>query len=98
MTWRARSRIRFALALLLLCAVTVGQSAALTSAHAQHQSQDHGCLVCYAGSLPFLQSTSATPLAPVLRIAWLESTPHFEATHDGRPATRSSRAPPAELL
>jgi hypothetical protein len=95
MTWRARTRIRYALALLLLCAVTVGQSAALTSAHVQHQAQDHGCLVCYAGSLPFLQSSTGAPLAPVLRIAWLESPPDFEATHDSRPAARSSRAPPA---
>jgi hypothetical protein len=92
---RAPNRIRYALALLLLCAVTVGQSAALTSAHAQHQAQDHGCLVCYAGSLPFLQSSTGAPLAPVLRVAWLESPPEFEATHDARPAARSSRAPPA---
>jgi hypothetical protein len=95
MTRSAGYRIRYALALLLLCAVTVGQSAALTSEHVRHQAQDHGCLVCYAGALPFLQSSTAAPLAPVLRIAWLESAPDFEATHDARPATRSSRAPPA---
>ena len=95
MTRSAPNRIRYALALLLLCAVVVGQSAALTSAHERHQAQDHGCLVCYAGSLPFLQSSTGAPLAPVLRIAWLESPPDFAATHDARPAARSSRAPPA---
>jgi len=95
MTRSARYRIRYAFALLLLCAVTVGQSAALTSAHERHQAQDRGCLVCYAGSLPFLQSSAGAPLVPVLRIAWLESPPDFEATRDARPAARSSRAPPA---
>ena len=95
MTGRGRHRVQYALVLLLLCAVTVGQSAALTSAHAQHQAQDHGCLVCYAGSLPFLQSSTGAPLVPVMQVAWLESPPDFEATHDARPAARSSRAPPA---
>jgi hypothetical protein len=95
MTRGASRRIQFALALLLLCAVTVGQTAALTGAHERHQAQDHGCLVCFAGSLPFLQSSTGAPLAPVLRVAWLESKPDFEAKHDARPAARSSRAPPA---
>jgi len=95
MTSRARNRIQYAPLLFLLCAVTVGQSAALTSVHEQHQAQDHGCLICYAGSLPFLQSSIGAPLAPVLRIAWLESPPDFAATHDALPAARSSRAPPA---
>ena len=95
MTRRARNRIRYALVLLLLCAVTAGQTLALTSAHERHQAQDHGCLVCYVGSLPFLESTTEAPAAPVLLVRWLESPPDFEATHDARPATRSSRAPPA---
>lgn len=95
MTRGARRRIQYALALLLLCAVTAGQTAALTAPHEQHQAQDHGCLVCLAGSLPFLQASIGVPEVPVLRIAWLESTPDFEAKHDARPTARSSRAPPA---
>jgi hypothetical protein len=94
----ANHRIQYVLVLLLVCAVTAGQSAALTVAHERHQAQDHGCMVCNAGSLPFLQSSTCASLAPVLRIAWLDSPPDFEATHDVRPSARSSRAPPAESL
>jgi hypothetical protein len=87
---------RYALALLLLCVVTFGQSAALTGAHEQHRAQDHGCLVCYAGSLPFLESAiGATAPVPVLLRVWLKSPADIEATHEAGIAIRSSRAPPA---
>ena len=95
MTVAAGDRIRCALVLLLLCAVTIGQSAALTATHEQHRAHDHGCLVCQVGSMPFLESPATAPLAPILLIRWLESVPDFEAAHDARPAARSSRAPPA---
>ncbi|MGP8244455.1 MAG: hypothetical protein ACLQVN_08030 [Bryobacteraceae bacterium] len=95
MTARAHSRIRSALVLLLLCAVTLGQSAALTSTHALHRAQNHDCPVCYLGSLPFLESTAEAPAAPVWLVIRLESPRDFEATHDVRPAARFSRAPPA---
>jgi hypothetical protein len=81
--------------LFLLCAVAVEQSVALTSAHEQHQAQDHVCLVCYVGALPFLRSTTNVAVAPVLLVRWLEPPPDFEATHDALPAARTSRAPPA---
>jgi hypothetical protein len=95
MTRRARNRIRYGLVLLLLCAVTAGQTAALTSAHERHQAHDHGCLVCYVGSLPLVECTTEAPAAPVFLVRWLVSPPEFSASHDARPATRSSRAPPA---
>ena len=95
MTVRAHNRIRSTFVLLLLCAVTLGQSAALTSTHELHRAQNHSCLVCYVGSLPFLESTAEAPVDPVWLVARLESPPDFEAPRDVRPAARSSRAPPA---
>ncbi len=92
--WIAHLRTRCALVLILLCAVAVVQSAALTSEHEQHRATDHGCLVCVAGSLPFLEPSTGAPLAPVLRIQWLESAPDFETANDARITERSSRAPP----
>lgn len=93
-SWIAHLRTRATLVLVLLCAVAVVQSAALTSEHEQHRSTDHGCVVCLVGTLPFLEPSTGAPLAPVLRIQWLESVPDFETANDARPTERSSRAPP----
>jgi hypothetical protein len=95
MTRRPHHEMQCVIALLLLFAITAGQTAALTGAHERHRTQDHGCLVCYAGSLLFLQSSTGVPLDPVLGFAWLESTPDFDAQFDDCPAASSSRAPPA---
>ncbi|MGA1994815.1 MAG: hypothetical protein ABSH45_03455 [Bryobacteraceae bacterium] len=95
MTGRAHNRIRPAFVLFLLFAVILGQSAALTSTHALHRADNHGCPVCYLGSLPLLESTAEVPVAPVWLVARLESPPDFEGTHDVCPAAHSSRAPPA---
>ena len=79
---------------LLVCAVAIAQSAALTSEHEQHRATDHGCLVCIAGSLPFLEPGTRSPVAPVLFVEWMESAPDFEAANAPRSAARSCRAPP----
>jgi hypothetical protein len=89
------SGLRTAFALLLLCAILVGQSAALTSTHELHRAQGHACQVCYLGSLPFLESAGEASVAPVWLVARLECRPRSDTPHDRRPAARSSRAPPA---
>jgi hypothetical protein len=90
------SRWRFALALLLLCCVSFGQIAVLSSSHAQHRMQGHECPVCFAGSLPFLSSPGGDAAsAPVLLVQWLEFLPNLEVLYDSGPAASSSRAPPA---
>jgi len=96
MIGRAYSHIGLTLVLLVLCGVAATQSAALTSTHEQHRCYDHGCLICHVGSLPFLESIGPAPLAPVLRVQWLESAPDFEAAHEASSAPGSSRAPPAQ--
>jgi hypothetical protein len=95
MAGRKSIRFRYALAFILLFAIICGQAAALSLTHEQHKAQDHGCLICFAGSLPFVGPTASAPAAPVMALAWLESSPDIEGTRDARLTLRSSRAPPA---
>jgi hypothetical protein len=95
MTGRTSIRFRYALAFVLLFAIICGQAAALSPTHEQHKAQDHGCLICFAGSLPFVEPTAGAPAAPVMAVAWRASSPDIEATRDVRLTLRSSRAPPA---
>ncbi len=95
MAGRTGIRLRYALALVLLCAILCGQSAALTSVHQQHKAQDAGCLVCMLGSMPFLGPTAAAPVAQILLLGWLGFPPDLVTPHDARLTIRSSRAPPA---
>ena len=74
----AHRGLRTVFALLLLCAILIGQSAALTSIHELHRAQGHACQVCYLGSLPFLKSAGEASLAPVWLVSRLESLPNFD--------------------
>ncbi len=87
--------MRYAIALLLLCALLCGESAALTPDHQRHQSQNHSCLVCQVGSLPFLGRAIAAPSAGIVLLARLGNTDSFTAPQELRCAVRCSRAPPA---
>jgi hypothetical protein len=81
--------------LLLVCLVLVAQSAAFASLNEQHRSQDHCCLLCHVGPLPFLHTHVSPVVAPVFCMVWLESAPDFIPTPEVLLATSSSRAPPA---
>jgi hypothetical protein len=95
MTVRWRASRRHACIWLLLCLVLLAQSAGFAAANEQHHSQDHCCLLCHAGPLPFLHSNVSAVVAPVFCTVWLESTPNIISTHEVLLSTSSSRAPPA---
>lgn len=86
---------RYRFVLLLLCLLVVAQSAAFASVNEQHHSQDHCCLLCHVGPLPFLHTNVSAVVIPVLSMVWLEPVSDFIATHDVLLSTSSSRAPPA---
>jgi hypothetical protein len=80
---------------LLLCLLLVAQSAGFASANQQHHSEDHCCLLCHLGPLPFLNSNVSAVAVPVFCMVWMESAPDFIPVHDVLISTSSSRAPPA---
>jgi hypothetical protein len=80
---------------LLLCLVLVAQSAGFASANQQHHSEDHCCLLCHVGPLPFLNTSVSALAVPVFCMVWMEATPDFIPTHEVLLATSSSRGPPA---
>ncbi|HKE25473.1 MAG TPA: hypothetical protein VKB88_24105 [Bryobacteraceae bacterium] len=92
---REDCRRRALLVLCILCLVVWAQSSALALQHSEHHSSEHCCLLCHAGPLPFLQTTVAISLAPVLPVAWFASAIEVADTHDVLIATSCSRAPPA---
>jgi hypothetical protein len=79
----------------MLCLVLVAQSAAYASANEQHHSQDHCCILCHVGPLPFLHTTVSATVTPAFSVVWLEPAADFIATHDVFISTNSSRGPPA---
>ena len=79
----------------LLCLVLVAQVSAFVSANEQHHSQDHCCLLCHVGPLPFLHTHVSPVVAPVFCMVWMESAPDFIPIHEVLLSTSSSRAPPA---
>ncbi len=81
--------------LLLLCLFLVAQSAGFASANQQHHSEDHCCLLCHVGPLPFLSTNVSAVAVPVFSMVWMESAPDFIPVHEVLLATCSSRAPPA---
>jgi hypothetical protein len=80
---------------LALFLVLVAQSAAFESANQQHHSEDHCCLLCHVGPLPFLNTSVSALAMPVFCMVWLESAPDFIPTHEVLLAASSSRGPPA---
>lgn len=86
---------RTALIVVLLCATVFAQFAALTDSHTPHYANDHCCLLCHIGVLPFLQSDSALSAAPAAPVEWLQRAPECVPFHDAFLVSRSSRAPPA---
>ena len=94
-TFRARGTKRYACVLLLVCLFLAAQSAGLVSANEQHHSQDHCCLLCHVGPLPFVSTNVASMITPAFSVVWLAVAPELIPTHDVLPAPCSSRAPPA---
>jgi hypothetical protein len=80
---------------ILLCLTVLAQSAALLEQASPHHSGNHCCLLCHVGPLPFLQTTVASVLAPVLRVIWLAPTPRIESSSNVCLYPSPSRAPPA---
>jgi hypothetical protein len=95
MTLRCRGEGRHVFVLLLLCLVLVAQSTGFASANEEHHSQDHCCLLCHVGPLPFLHTNISAVVVPAFCMVWLESAPDFIPTHEVFLSTSSSRAPPA---
>src|SRR5579872_2855166 len=81
----------------LLCLMSFAQSAALSAPESHHSSGGHCCPLCHLGSLPFLEITTASSIAPVVLVERLIPNPDFEASHDVLLNANSSRAPPANL-
>ncbi len=79
----------------VLCLLVLTQCAALTSANQQHGAQEHCCLLCHVGPLPFLHTGILPVAAPVLAMAWLEPDRQFQAAPDPQAAALASRGPPA---
>jgi hypothetical protein len=83
------------LLMVLLCLVVLTQSAEFTSANEIHGSQDHCCLLCHVGPLPFLNTTLLPSMTPVLAIIRLEFRQEFTALLEPALTAHSSRGPPA---
>jgi len=74
-----------------MCAVVCAQAASLDQFH-RHSTQ-HCCGLCHAG-MPFVQSATASAIAPVLSRDFLEVQYGFQSPHEVWLAAGSSRAPP----
>ncbi len=79
----------------LLCATAYAQGAAFESASEHHNAQQHCCLLCHIGPLPFLQANVSVTVAPAEPVGWLVWSPQTESVHDVLLIATSSRAPPA---
>ena len=86
---------RLWIVLLLLCVTVLAQSSALSAQSESHHAQDHCCLLCHVGPLPFLQTSVSATLAPVFQVVWLAPPARVEATADVLVVPRASRAPPS---
>lgn len=95
MTVRSRGEGRYGFVLLVLCLLAVAQVSAFASANEQHHSQDHCCLLCHVGPMPFLHTNVAAVVLPSLATVWLEPVTDCLTTHDVLRSISSSRAPPA---
>ncbi|HMD71568.1 MAG TPA: hypothetical protein VKF41_09505 [Bryobacteraceae bacterium] len=93
MAQTARSRLRFAALLLLLCLVIAAQSSALVSQSEQHEG--HCCALCHVGPIPFLHAPAAIAVTPVFCAVCLESALEIQPILEVALPTGSSRAPPA---
>jgi hypothetical protein len=85
---------RLIIVLLMLCAMVLVQSAALSTQNASHHSGDHCCLLCHVGPLPFVETSVAAAAVPVLPVTRVVPAAKFQDAHDVLLPTRSSRAPP----
>ena len=81
--------------LFLLCLTFYVQTATLLSAVEPHHATGHCCVLCHVGSLPFLESTSPSSVAPIVVVERLIPNPDIESSHDVLLSSNSSRAPPA---
>ena len=93
MALSGRLSLRTALIVLLLCATAYAQFAALTDSH-PHVSNDHCCLLCHVGVLPFLQPDIAISAVPAEAVEWLPADPEIVPFDDTLLVCRSTRAPP----
>ena len=88
-------RVRILLVLLLVFLTLCGQSFALACQEESHHASDHCCLLCHVGPLPFLQTTVAAKVAPIILVAWLAPAADFEPVHQSPLFACASRGPPA---
>jgi hypothetical protein len=96
MSLRAGGIARIFLVALFLCALVGAQAVSLASEHWHHHSSHHCCLLCHAGPMPLLQSTTpAAAFAPALPLAWLERSSGLDAPREALLTAGDSRAPPA---
>jgi hypothetical protein len=89
-----RAKRRTVLIVLLLCAVSLAQFAALQDNHTLHFANDHCCLLCHVGVLPFLQPDTGISAAPAAPVEWLAFSPGSVFCQDALLVHRDSRAPP----
>jgi hypothetical protein len=80
--------------MLVVCLTLFGQSFALASVEETHHAQDHCCLLCHAGPLPFLQTTISAIAAPVFAVVWMAPERELDPAPAVLLSTFSSRGPP----
>jgi hypothetical protein len=97
MSFSGRTHGKTVLIVLLLCATAFAQFAALTDSHTLHFTNDHCCLLCHIGVLPFLQPDAAMSAAPVVPVEWLPWNSDRVLFRDTLLVSRSTRAPPADF-
>ncbi len=86
---------RTVLVLALLCLTTLLQSTALAGiCETPHDQPNHPCLLCQAGTLPFLKPAMSVEMKPVVSLEWSCANPLVRPVLNLHLATDSPRAPP----
>jgi hypothetical protein len=82
----------------LVCLLIFGQSASLAAQFESHHADEHCCLLCHVGALPFLQVAVVSTVAPVFRKVWFAPCAEITVLREAAPVICSSRAPPSSAL
>ena len=88
-------RRRTLVVLFVLCLTIFAQTSALRESFEWHDDTGHCCVLCHAGSLPFLETTSGAALAPAVTVEGLVAHPEPEGLREVLLKSNSSRAPPS---
>lgn len=89
--------VRRGFILLFLCALIGAQAGSLATEHLHLFCDQHCCVLCHAGPLPFLKTEAAASLSPNLAVTWIAHAVESEDPADILLAAGSSRAPPSEI-